>query len=489
MIDAPESWGAVQPDESFQWKPLSEIEERPIRWVEYPYLQASAFHLITGIKNSGKGTWLSSVAARVTRGEYGPQRHVLWLSLGEDSYSVDVRPRIRAAGGDVSQVTVLDGWGFRLPDHGQSLEDKVREMDASMVVIDPLGGAFGGDTSKDQDVRPALQALNYMADVTGTMVFGVRHISNKAGKRGEGILSAILGSSDWVNIPRAILALLNDDVDPQMRHLFAITGNRGPSDTPGVMVRIEGVLLDGHEHEVTQARVIGESAKDPEELLAAKRARKTTRSDAAQILMLQTLNAVEGGVMESDMLDADIARRTGLAAKTIRNVRSEMRNLGLIRAIPVKDTEGEILHWTTSITNAGVYAAAQETPPSPIVAPTPTLSPLTTPLTPTGSLGTTRPREGATNSTGSGNLQGETQIPNQIPQDLGVSTNGVNGHHHSQLGFGSMTPDPPDPPDPVDPIFTGSGEGKPNSRPHAPDVSTMSQWERDYWQRTNGGGA
>jgi AAA domain len=364
MNDAPPSWGGIgEPAPSFEWKQLSTIPVKPIVWVDYPFLQGSAFHLLAGIKNSGKGTWLANVAARCTRGEFNAEgwpESVLWLALGEDSYSIDVRPRIEAAGGDSAGVFVLDGWGFRLPDHGQQLEDKVRDARARMVIIDPLGGATSGESDRDWHVRPALQALNYLADQTGTMVFGVRHISNKAGKRGEGVLSGILGSSDWVNIPRAVLALLHDDVDPDMRHLFAITGNRGPSDTPGLMVRIEGAPVEGQDHEVALARIIGESHKDPDELLTVKRSRRTSRSDSARVLVLEILRNEIGAQMESDALDTEVARRTGLAAKTVRNVRNELRNQGLLKAIPVGGTleeGGGVKVWLNALTNSGIAAA------------------------------------------------------------------------------------------------------------------------------------
>jgi hypothetical protein len=343
--DAPPQWGGLgEPQPSFQWKQLSTIPVRPITWVEYPFLQGSAFHLLAGIKNSGKGTWLASVAARATRGEFNPTgwpQRVLWLALGEDSYAIDVRPRIEVAGGDPAGVIVLDGFGFKLPEHAQQLDDQVREAEAAVVIIDPLGGTMGGrSTDNDSEVRPALAALNTLADQTGTMVFGVRHITNKASKRGISVLEGILGSSDWVNIPRAVLALLHDEADPQMRHLFTMTGNRGPSDAPGLMLRIEGVQVEGHEHDVAYARVVGESHKDPDELLLAKRARNSSRSDTARAILASVLSAVPGGSMESDMLDSEVARRSGLSARTIRDIRMEMRKQGFVRASPDQGLRG-----------------------------------------------------------------------------------------------------------------------------------------------------
>lgn len=501
-LDAPPQWGGFgEPQASFQWKQLSEIPIKPIQWVEYPFLQGSAFHLLAGIKNSGKGTWLASVAARITSGQLtGRPQRVLWLALGEDSYAIDVRPRIEVAGGDPAGVIVLDGYGFKLPDHGQQLEDKVRETGAAMVIVDPLGGATSGSSSDDWNVRPALSALNVLADQTGTMVFGVRHISNKIQKRGISVLEGILGSSDWVNIPRAVLALLHDEVDPQMRHLFTMTGNRGPSDTPGLMVRIEGVQVADHEHDVSFARVLGDSHKDPDELLSAKRARKTSRSGTAEAIILALLAETPGGSLESDVLDAEVAKRCGLAAKTVKNIRFEMGKRGLVKPWPDKDEFGSVTRWNIMLTNAGVAHA------NPDALQTPTASPLATPLTPTSS--TTETTRAYARETGSGDLQGKTHIPStfrtgsgdlqglsgetpangQIPTLPPGSSNGHHPEHSLQLGFGLNTPDPDENPDPEDPEKTGSGAGKPNLRQYTAPVHTeaMPGWER-AWHQRNGG--
>jgi hypothetical protein len=95
---------AAQTSEA-RWQTLRAIVAKPVSFVWKPFLQAAAFHMLAGIKNAGKGTFLAHLAA-FTLGEFGERRRVLWIALGEDSYSIDVRPRIEAAGGDVSLVDV-----------------------------------------------------------------------------------------------------------------------------------------------------------------------------------------------------------------------------------------------------------------------------------------------------------------------------------------------------------------------------------------------
>ena len=88
-----------------------------------------------------------------------------------------------------------------------------------------------------------------------------------------------------------------------------------------------------------------------------RRPRQASKSDAAKRLILDQLHAAAGHQMESDVLDAEIARRTGLSARTVRDIRTDMRAAGLVRALPEKDSEGEIKRWFVTLTGAGVAAA------------------------------------------------------------------------------------------------------------------------------------
>lgn len=374
MTDAPTSWGGLPAlaangaTNDFEWKRLSEIQVRPLEFVRKPFLQKAAFHLLVGVKNAGKGTWLAHWAAQTTIGELGPRRQVIWVAIGEDSYAMDVRPRIEAAGGDPANVTVLLKGRLVLPDAIEELGRVASVIgDAGMIVIDPLGGSLAGDknTNRDSDIRPALAGLNETADITGAIVIGVRHLSIKHERRAGGTLSSILGSSDWVNIPRAVLALVHDDVDRASRHLFVVTGNRVRDDTPGLMFRIEGHQPEGWEEEVTVARELGESAKDPDELLAFRRP-KATKTDAARTLILEVLADQPLHQMESSVLDAAIAEKTGLAVKTLRNLRNEMKDAGLVKPVPQKDEDGEIQRWFVTLTEAGLTRSGPGHSPDPL---------------------------------------------------------------------------------------------------------------------------
>jgi hypothetical protein len=318
------------------------------RFLDRPLLQDSSFHLLVGRKGVGKGTVIADTAARMTRGELGDKRSVLWIA-SEDSAGIDVKPRLRAAGGDPEQVhIILRGW-LQLPRDIGVLRAKALELgDVGMIVLDPISNHMSGKNSNwDSDVRDAIAPLNDLADELETLILGVRHLTEKEAK--AGILSAILGGSAWVQTPRVVLAIVRDDVDPQLSHYQAVIGNRLPQGTPGRLLRVEGVRLAGLDEEVTRAVWIGESHKDVDGLMAAG---TPSRSSTARTLILDMLEGAPERKMESDALDAKIAAECGLSAKTIKNLRGELKDAGLIRAVPEKDEHGEVQRWFVARTNA-----------------------------------------------------------------------------------------------------------------------------------------
>jgi hypothetical protein len=332
-----------------EWQRLSEVAMRSIVFRDKPLLQADAFHLVAGRKGMGKGTLLSEVASRVTRGELGDKRNVVWIG-SEDSNSIDVRPRVEAAGGDPDRILVLKKGWIQLPRDIAEIGRAMTEMgDAGMLVVDPISNHIAGKNSNsDEDVRDAIAPLNQVADEHKSMIFGVRHLSEKDCSRG--VLAAILGASAWVQTPRAVLAVALDDEDPQISHVQCVAGNRLPAGTPGRMFRIEGVLLPGLENEVTRAVWIGDSTKDVETMLSNGTDRQPSKSAAAAELLLDILD--EEGWQESDALDARVARETGLAVKTIKNARTRLKDAGLIKNFPERDETNAIKRWIVGRTEA-----------------------------------------------------------------------------------------------------------------------------------------
>jgi hypothetical protein len=321
-----------------------EVEMRPIRWLEKPLLQDSAFTLLAGRKGCGKGTYVAKIAAKLTCGTFGEPRDVVFIS-SEDSAAIDLIPRLRAAGADLDRIRIVKDHVV-LPRDLDALQETVRAIgNVGLVVVDPLGNHLGGvDTDKEGPVRNAIAGLNRLADEFACAVMGVRHLAKVAS---NGSLAAVLGSTAWVDLPRQVNVFARDDEDPMVFHVQVAAGNRS-ANGQGRSFQLELHRVRGLGEPVTYAAELGTSTKDVDELLAAPR--RTSKSRAARDLILDLLEAE--GTQESDTLDARVALQTGLNARTVQNQRVALKDQGLVRNIPVKDEQGQVTCWKIARTGA-----------------------------------------------------------------------------------------------------------------------------------------
>jgi len=277
---------------------LADVEMRSIVFLDKPLWQASAFHLVVGRKGVGKGTALADLAARVTRRELGEKRNVVWIG-SEDSASIDIKPRIVAAEGDPEHVVLILDW-IQFPRDIEKLSRTIDEVgDVGLVIIDPVGNHITGKNSNsDTDIRDAIAPLNDLADQKEAMVVGVRHLSEKEAKAGA--IAAILGASAWVQVPRAVIGIARDRGDARVSHIQCLAGNRLPPETPGRAFRIDGVVLEGLENEVTRAVWSGDSTESVEDLLAVRQEGDRVAAEDVQRVVLETL---AGGEATRDYLN------------------------------------------------------------------------------------------------------------------------------------------------------------------------------------------
>jgi hypothetical protein len=343
VIPARESVGnqSVSSPPRLSLRNLSSYDVRRVHWLDKPFWQESAFHLLAGRKGSCKGTYLARHSARVTNGDlYGTPKRVLVIT-SEDSIELDFKPRVLAAGGDPDMVEIVVG-PFQLPaDVAWIKEQALKLGDVGLIILDPIGNHTGGrNTDQEGPMRDAIQDLNPLADELGCMVVGVRHLSKDTSR---GALASVLGSTAFVDVPRCVILMAADDEDEFLFHAQVVAGNRGPRSSAGHAFRLELVDVPPAE-EITLLAPVGASAKDVEDLLGVKASKSdASKTGRARELILDILD--DEGEQESDEFDARVAKETGLAANTVRNVRSKLSNDGLIKPFPEKDEFGEIICW------------------------------------------------------------------------------------------------------------------------------------------------
>jgi hypothetical protein len=288
---------------------LDKVEMRPIEWLDKPFLQCSAFHLIAGPKGVGKGTWIARITASMTQGVYGAPRNVLLIS-SEDSAAIDIRPRLKAARGDDSRVFLVKS-EFALPRDLGRLRDLALEIgDIGLIVIDPVGNHLGGaDTDKEGAIRHALAGLNALADELACTILGIRHLTKS---RLNGALASVLGSVAWVDLPRAVLAFAPDDEDDMVFHVEVVAGNRsGRGAAQAYRIDLRDVGLG---EDVTYAVELGESGKSVDQLLATASVPRGAKRESAKDLILREL---ANGPQTLDHIKAVAAAEIDASGQTV----------------------------------------------------------------------------------------------------------------------------------------------------------------------------
>jgi putative DNA primase/helicase len=239
---------------------LSDVDLAEVAWHWKPFVQVGTFHLLAGEGKVGKGVWLSTLAAAITRGQTDatdePQNVIIVAS--EDSAAVDLKPRIVAAGGDPSRIVLLQRH-LLLPRDIEYLEEKIGQERAGsqtgLVFIDPVANHIGNASSDDEtSVRAAINELNYVAERTNCTIIGVRHLNKSGG---------VLGSGAWVNSPRIVLMFEQVDPNSSVRILTVHRTNRG-SQGSQFYYRLEQTRISGFADPVPV--LISDSYKTPKTL-------------------------------------------------------------------------------------------------------------------------------------------------------------------------------------------------------------------------------
>lgn len=226
----------------------SDIKVRPVLWMWADRIALGTLALLGGREGIGKSTVAYQLAADVTRGllpgvNLGTPRSVI-VAATEDSWEHTIVPRLMAAHADLERVYRVDvhtyaGFvtGLSLPRDLGALEQSVKDVGASLILLDPLMSRLDAnlDTHKDAEVRQALEPLVRIADNTGASILGLIHL-NKSVTTDP--LTMLMGSRAFAAVARAVLFCMVDPDDETSRILGQPKNNLGRTDLPTMAFRI-----------------------------------------------------------------------------------------------------------------------------------------------------------------------------------------------------------------------------------------------------------
>ena len=232
---------------------FQDIAPEAVRWLWPGRIPLGKLTLLVGDPGLGKSLLTAEIASRVSRGASFPDGagcesgSAIFLSA-EDDAADTVRPRLDAAGADVSRAYILDAVRVQLTDGSlteksfnletdiAALEGVLREHpDVRLIVIDPISAYMGGvDSHSNAEVRGLLSPLASLAGKHGVAVLAVTHLRKSPGAAIYRAISSIA----FAAAARAAWAVASDPEDVDRRLLLAVKQNLSAS-AGGLAFRIE----------------------------------------------------------------------------------------------------------------------------------------------------------------------------------------------------------------------------------------------------------
>jgi len=317
---------------------FGEIASEPVDWLWRNRIACGKITVLDGDPGGGKSLVTIDIAARLSTGlpfpgetERRPPCSVVMLNA-EDGEADTIRPRLEAAGADVSLVyTIKPNAGsaagpVSIPKDIERLREAVAESKARLLVIDPIMAflSTGICAHKDQDVRLALHPLKRLAESAGIAVILVRHLNKVAGPnplyRGGGSIGIIAAA-------RIGMVIANDPDNANRRVLAVSKINVGRF--PASLSFAVNVAASG-------APVIewqGESPHTAQDLLAPVNHEFQSQLSAAKEFLLEVLpasaldiqaQAKENGIAKATLRREDLPRRACGKAWPTRIRRTEV---------------------------------------------------------------------------------------------------------------------------------------------------------------------
>ena len=302
---------------------MSEIQSKEVAWLWYPFIPYGKLTIIQGDPGDGKTTLVLNIAAKLSKGEGLDSDMKLTEPLtviyqsAEDGLADTVKPRLKAAGADCENISIIDESIKSLSMIDERLEEAIIKTKAKLLILDPIQAYLGGnmDMNRANEARDMTKKLAALAEKYQCAIVLVGHMNkaagNKAAYRG-------MGSIDFFAVARSVLLVGRVEGEENIRAVVQIKNNLAGFGHPKAFQLSEDGFLWLGDYEITADEVLGGISPKANKLEQAKRLLRK---------LAETNNAIQSNEIFNLAEEQNISRRTlenakkelGIRAKRIKN--------------------------------------------------------------------------------------------------------------------------------------------------------------------------
>ena len=295
-----------------------DIEQTSVEWLWFPYIPFGKLTIIQGNPGEGKTYFAMMLTAACTNRKLFPNMediepfNVIYQTA-EDGMGDTIKPRLVEAGADLSRVMVIDDSEEVLTLSDDRIEKAVRQNHVRLVIIDPVQAFIGAavDMNRANEVRPVFRKLGMIAEKTSCAIVLIGHLNKSSGTQST---YRGLGSIDIMAAVRSLIFIGKVKKDPTTRVLIHEKSSLAP---PGETMAFNLGDEEGF-------RWVGAYEISADELLDGKegKATETKLERGAKLIQELLVDKNEISIRELD----DKAKEQGISGRTMRDVRSRMKN-------------------------------------------------------------------------------------------------------------------------------------------------------------------
>ena len=295
-----------------------DIEQTSVEWLWFPYIPFGKLTIVQGNPGEGKTYFAMMLTAACTNRKLFPNMediepfNVIYQTA-EDGMGDTIKPRLVEAGANLSKVMVIDGSEEALTLSDDRIEKAVRQNHVRLVIIDQVQAFIGADVDMNRanEVRPVFRKLGMIAEKTGCAIVLIGHLNKSSGTQST---YRGLGSIDIMAAVRSLIFIGKVRKDPTTRVLIHEKSSLAP---PGETMAFKLGDEEGF-------RWVGAYEISADELLDGKEGKATeTKLERGRKLIRELLaDKKEISIRELD----EKAKEQGISGRTMRDVRSRMKN-------------------------------------------------------------------------------------------------------------------------------------------------------------------